>query len=112
MIVLDGRLHEISVVPFDVSDRGLTLADGLFETLLVVDGRPFRRAAHLERMLAGAAALALPIGRDRLEADLDLLLAALGPGEAVVRLTLTRGPGGRGLTRPANATPTVLVTRK
>ena len=110
MIVLDGRLHETSVVPFDVSDRGLTLADGLFETLLVVDGRPFRRAAHLERMLAGAAALALPIERDRLEADLDLLLATLGPGTAVVRLTLTRGPGARGLALPAEPRPTVLVT--
>lgn len=110
MIVLDGRLHDTSVVPFDVSDRGLTLADGLFETLLVVDGRPFRRSAHLERMLTGAAALALPIGRDRLEADLDLLLATLGPGTAVVRLTLTRGPGARGLALPAEPRPTVLVT--
>lgn len=110
MIVLDGRLHPTSVVPFDVGDRGLTLADGLFETFLVVDGRAFRRAAHLDRMMAGAAALALPIDRSRLDADLDLLLGTLGPGTAVVRLTLTRGPGARGLALPADPRPTVLVT--
>ena len=109
MIVFDGRLHDGDTVSFDVSDRGLTLADGLFETMLAVDGRVFRRAAHLYRLLAGAEALTIPIARTRLEADLDLLLSTLPPGEAVVRLTLTRGPGARGLKRPAEARPTVLV---
>ena len=109
MIVFDGRLHDGGIVPFDVSDRGLTLADGLFETMLAVDGRVFRRVAHLDRVIAGAEALAIPITRARLEADLDLLLSTLPPGEAVVRLTTTRGPGARGLKRPADARPTVLV---
>ena len=110
MIVFDGRLHAGTTVPFDVSDRGLTLADGLFETMLVVDGRVFRRTAHLDRMAAGATALAIPFDRARVEADLDLLLGALAPSTAVVRLTLTRGPGARGLARPTTARPTVLVT--
>lgn len=109
MIVFDGRLHESGVVPFDVSDRGLTLADGLFETFLAVDGRLFRRAAHLDRMEAGAAALALPIARARLEADLDLMLSTVPTGSFVVRLTVTRGPGARGLAMPAVARPSVLV---
>jgi branched-chain amino acid aminotransferase len=110
MIVFDGRLHESDTVAFDISDRGLTLADGLFETLLAVDGRAFRRADHLDRMIAGAEALALPIERTRLEDDLDLLLAALPAGEAVVRVTLTRGPSGRGVKRPETARPTVVVS--
>ena len=110
MIVFDGRLHDGRVVPFDVSDRGLLLADGLFETFLVVGGRAFRRAAHLDRMMAGAAALGLAVERARLGHDLDLLLATLGAGTSVVRMTLTRGPGARGLARPADPRPNVLVT--
>lgn len=110
MIVHDGRLHETTTVAFDVADRGLTLADGLFETMLVVDGRVFRREAHLDRMLGGAAALGLAIARARLEADLDLLLSTVAAGEAVVRLTVTRGPGGRGLKPPQVPRPTVIVT--
>lgn len=110
MIVFDGRLHETTTVAFDVADRGLTLADGLFETMLVVDGRVFRRAAHLERLLGGAAALGLPIARERLEADLDLLLSTVPAGDAVVRLTVTRGPGGRGLRPPEVPRPTVIAT--
>lgn len=109
MIVLDGRLHDTALVPFDLTDRGLLLADGLFETLLAVDGRVFRRAAHLDRLIAGARRLAIPIDRGRLDADLDLLLARSGAGAQVVRLTLTRGPGARGLDRPEQPRPTVLV---
>ena len=110
MIVFDGHLQESRVVAFDVSDRGLLLADGLFETFLVVDGIAFRRTAHLDRMMDGAAALGLTIERARLDHDLDLLLATLGAGTSVVRLTLTRGPGARGLARPADPRPSVLVT--
>ena len=110
MIVFEGRLDAGDTIALHPGDRGLTLADGLFETMLAIDGRVFRRDAHLERMMAGAEAFALPIARARLEHDLDLLLAALPAGEAVVRLTVTRGPGARGLARPATARPTVLVT--
>lgn len=109
MIVLDGRLHEGPTAPFDLSDRGLLLADGLFETMLVVDGRIFRRDAHLDRLAAGAAALSLPIERTRLDTDLDLLLGTLGRGDRVLRLTVTRGGGSRGLALPAEPRPTVLV---
>ena len=111
MIVFDGHLHDDGPLSFDLSDRGLLLADGLFETFLAVDRRLFRRAAHLDRLLAGAEALGLAVARDRLEADLDCLLGALPAGPAVVRLTVTRGPGARGLQRPAAARPTVIVTR-
>jgi len=110
MIVVDGRLHPAGPVPFDLGDRGLTLADGLFETLLAVDGRVFRRDAHLDRLGAGLAALAIPVARERLETDLDLLLGTLAPGAAVVRLTVTRGPGARGLKPPAEMRPSVIVT--
>ncbi|MDK9698279.1 MAG: aminotransferase class IV [Siculibacillus sp.] len=110
MIVFDGRLNESGTVAFDLSDRGLTLGDGLFETMLAVDRRVFRRVAHLDRMMGGAAAFAIPVTRERLESDLDLLLATLPDGVEVIRLAVTRGPGGRGLRRPETARPTVIVT--
>ena len=42
-----------------LSDRGLTLADGLFETVLVEGGRPRLLAQHLARWQAAAALLAM-----------------------------------------------------
>ena len=35
-----------------VSDHGLTVGDGVFEALKVVDGRPFALTRHLERLAA------------------------------------------------------------
>lgn len=86
-----------------LSDRGLLLGDGLFETLLAVDGALQRPRAHLDRMAASCAVLGLP-SPDR-QAALVMMGAALAragltSGRAAVRLTLTAGSGGRGLARP------------
>lgn len=81
------------------NDRGLLLGDGLFETLLAVDGDLPHLAAHLDRMAAGCAVLDLPF--DRAEAERRVRDVAPGEGRFAVRLTLTAGSGGRGLDRPA-----------
>ena len=43
-----------------VTDHGLTVGDGVFEAVKVVDGRPFALTRHLERLGRSAAALGLP----------------------------------------------------
>jgi branched-chain amino acid aminotransferase/4-amino-4-deoxychorismate lyase len=99
------------VIPPD--DRGLTLGDGLFETVLARCGELVRLGAHLDRMIAGCAVLGLP-EPDRAEAERlmrqALAAAGLGDERAAVRLTLTAGSGGRGLDRPDALTPRLLAT--
>lgn len=84
-------------------DRGFTLGDGLFETVLARDGELVALAAHLDRLVAGCAALGLP-APDRTQAERllrqALAEAGLQTGRAAARLTLTSGSGGRGLDRP------------
>ncbi len=103
MFWFDGALHETSIAPVDLTDRGLTLGDGLFDTSLARNGRVFRHKAHLDRLAAGAAALAIPCDAALAEQALDALAAAIGDG--IVRLTLTRGGGARGLALPENPKP-------
>ena len=87
------------MIPLD--DRGLLLGDGLFETLLAVDGALVDPQPHLERMAAGCAALGLPpLDRAAAQAAMAQALAGLDAPRAAVRLTLTAGSGGRGLDRP------------
>lgn len=98
-------------VPTD--DRGFTLGDGLFETVLAVEGETPRLAAHHARMVAGCAVLRLPapsLADLRSGADRALADAGLTTGRAAVRLTLTAGSGGRGLDRPDAPTPRLVVT--
>jgi branched-chain amino acid aminotransferase/4-amino-4-deoxychorismate lyase len=90
-------------------DRGFTLGDGLFETLLSVDGRLRDADAHLDRMAAGCRALGLP-DLSRAEAESVLAAAGAGPGRWAVRLTLSAGSGGRGLDRPPGAKPLLIAT--
>ncbi|USQ94974.1 aminotransferase class IV [Caulobacter sp. RL271] len=91
-----------------LDDRGLLLGDGLFETLLALDGETPRLPAHLDRMAAGCEALGLPF--DRAEAERRVRAATPSAGRFAVRLTLTAGSGGRGLERPAAPVPRLFAT--
>ncbi|MBU4434726.1 MAG: aminotransferase class IV [Alphaproteobacteria bacterium] len=91
-----------------LNDRGLLLGDGLFETMLAVDGTVAMIDAHLARMAAGCVALGLP-ALDRDAARAQGLAAAPAAGRAAVRLTLTAGSGGRGLERPVTVFPRLIA---
>ncbi|WP_240902163.1 aminodeoxychorismate lyase [Wenzhouxiangella sp. XN24] len=85
------------------TDRGLNYGDGLFETLRLHRGRVCLLDRHLHRLRAGCVRLALPYPGDGvLREDIERL-AGEQAGDAVLRLVLTRGDGGRGYTPPAQA---------
>ncbi|HEX4569257.1 MAG TPA: aminotransferase class IV [Dongiaceae bacterium] len=110
-IHLNGRLIDAGEARIDPADRGLLLADGLFETLRVHGGRPFCLDLHLTRLAAGAALLGLPPPvLPEIAAAVRDTLAANGLADASIRITLTRGAGPRGLLPPAEPTPTLMVT--
>lgn len=99
------------LIPAD--DRGFTLGDGLFETLLAVRGRVIALEAHLDRLDRGCAALGLPTpDRDEIAAALATALFAQGltDARAAVRLSWSAGSGGRGLDRPDPVRPRLTAT--
>ncbi|MEU3627736.1 4-amino-4-deoxychorismate lyase [Amycolatopsis coloradensis] len=57
---LDGTLADPEAAHLRVDDLGLLRGDGVFETILVVDGRPRELRPHLERLARSAAMLDLP----------------------------------------------------
>lgn len=94
-------------------DRGFTLGDGLFETLLVEDGQPADWTAHIARLTAGCAALGLPAPAEpKLHAAVRQALSTskLWSGRAALRLSWSAGPGGRGLDRPQPLAPVLTAT--
>jgi branched-subunit amino acid aminotransferase/4-amino-4-deoxychorismate lyase len=95
--------QERLTLPLD--DRGLLLADGLFETLQVEGGRAWRLEEHRRRWAATAALLALPPPPSlaRLEGLVEEAVCRQGSPSGVLRLNLSRGGGGRGL-EPAPST--------
>ena len=94
-------------------DRGLDFGDGLFETLLLENGRALFRQAHLERLRVGLAALALPDCSSTAEQHLERVCADIvsrGWRWAALRITVTRGAGERGYAAPAQVTPRIIIT--
>ena len=90
-VVLDGELMRAGEAMIPVGDDGLIRGDGAFDAFPVVDGRPFARAAHLDRLERSCVALDLPCPREQIESDIDLLLTQAGEGYLAIRVVLTRG---------------------
>jgi branched-chain amino acid aminotransferase len=108
---VNGRLVGESEPSLSLLERGLTLGDGVFETMLATRAKLFRSSEHLDRLAQGASLLAidLPPAEHLLAAALDTL-SANSLSEAVVRLTVSRGPDpGRGLDVHADVPPTIIV---
>jgi branched-chain amino acid aminotransferase len=60
MIWLNGALVEERHAEVSVLDHGLTVGDGVFETVKTVDGQAFALTRHLDRLARSAAGLGLP----------------------------------------------------
>lgn len=107
---LNGRLLQDPQAPaIGVTDHGLTVGDGVFEAIKVVDGTPYALTRHLDRLTRSAASLGLP------EPDHGVLRTALAETLAQehlplgrIRLTYTGGPAPLGSGR-GDAAPTVVV---
>lgn len=113
MIWLNGEPLAGTRADFDLTDRGLLLGDGVFDTSLVIDGAPVWRAAHLRRLCDACVAIGLAVTEGGLAQRIDgaMTLAAAGLAAGSLRVTVTRGPGPRGVAPPEQAAPTVIASR-
>jgi branched-chain amino acid aminotransferase len=112
IVFLNGHFLPEAQAVIPVNDRSFLLGDGLFETIRVVNGRPFRMAQHLERMTRGADFLKIkpPFTPNELEKFAGQLIEQNQMSDAILRMTLTRGPGERGYSPKNTGTPTVVMT--
>jgi branched-chain amino acid aminotransferase len=108
----DGRIVDPAEARISVADRGFLLGDGLFETMPVYRGQVFDLEAHLQRLVSGLTLLNLAAAVDltKLRGGIEDYLAAEDAASAVLRLTVTRGPGPRGLRLPKKPCPTILMS--
>ncbi|OLF07910.1 aminodeoxychorismate lyase [Actinophytocola xanthii] len=94
LAMLDGNLADPEGRHLRVDDLGLMRGDGVFETVLVVDGVPRELGPHLDRLERSAAMLELPVpDRAAWERCVRLVLDTWsGPSEMALKLVYTRGP--------------------
>ncbi len=107
MFFIEQSSEQGAVRPFDLRDRGLLLADGVFDTSLIAHGTMILRALHLDRLINDAIALNIAIDHQRINALLAKFLTKDHSG--VLRITVTSGPAERGIVSAKRAFPTVLM---
>ena len=115
LVYVNGDLVPRAEAKVSVFDAGFSLGDGVWEGLRLHKGRLLFLEAHLDRLFAGAKAIALDIGMDReqLTAALARTLDANGMSDgAHLRLMVTRGVKATVNQDPRNALgrPTVVIT--
>src|SRR5258707_8913311 len=96
---LDGQLHDTAAPLLFADDLAAVRGDGIFESLLVRDGRPCLLEAHLGRLTQSARLMDLPVpDLPRWRAAVDTAAASWtdqGAEEGGLRLGYSRR-GGNG----------------
>lgn len=96
LALLDGTLADPDSPQIRVEDLGLIRGDGVFETILVVDGKPRELTPHLDRLDRSAAMLDMqPPPRAEFERAVELVIGNwTGGQEFALKLVYTRGVEG------------------
>lgn len=107
---INGALVDRSRALLSVFDHGLTVGDGVFETVKAVAGQPFALTRHLDRLRRSATGLGLPApDLDAIRVGVRLVLdAGAAPRLARIRITYTGGAAPLGSER-GKAGPSVIV---
>lgn len=110
VVWLDGSLVDATDASLSWSDHGITVGDGVFETVELRRGRPFALTRHLERLRRSCTGLRFePPHRSLLLDAVSTVCAQWGDAPGRLRITVTTGPGPMGSERGAGP-PTLLVS--
>ncbi len=109
VVWVGGSLADPATASVHWSDHGLTVGDGVFETIELRDGAPFALTRHLSRLDRSAEGLGLRTPpRAAVTTAVDAVARDWGREPGRLRITYTGGPGPMGSNR-ADATPTLIV---
>ena len=98
-IHIDGKLYDEADAKISVFDHGLLYGDGVFEGIRFYNGRVFRLDEHIDRLFDSAKAIHLTIPANPDEV-IEAVLSTIRANEledGYIRLVVTRGAGGLGL---------------
>ena len=104
----DGQLFRSDTRLFSAANRSFRYGDGLFETMMVRDGRLCLGSLHFERLFSGMRILSIQetINRETLEAEvLELCQKNGNPHRSRVRMAIFRDDGAD----PIGSTPHYII---
>jgi len=110
-VYLNGEFVSSEAALIRADDRGFLYGDALYESIRLYRGGLFRFQEHWQRLAQGAMALKIEAPTlEQLRSIVGQVAAKNSVSDGIVRVTLTRGPGGEGLRTVGSGPPTLLVT--
>jgi len=111
---VNGRYLPHARAQVHIEDRGYQFADGVYEVVLIHDGRLVDEEPHLDRLGYSLDALRIPwpMARPALRLVLRELITRNGVAQGTVYLQVTRGVAPRDHKFPRHATPSLVATTK
>ena len=110
-IWFNGAVHPREEVRISPVDHGVVTGDGLFETLIAFNGKPFALTRHIARLTKSAQGMLMDtalIAQTDWATAIDNLLKANDLSDARVRITYTTGEADLGSDR-GSAPPTIMI---
>ena len=110
MIYLNGWILPLEEARISPVDHGFTVGDGVFESLITYQGKPFAMRQHWERLVrsAGVMGLAVPSLEELTEATNELI-SANNVQHGRIRITLTGGEAPLGSEKGSNPQTTLVI---
>ena len=111
---VNGRYRPIRAATVAIEDRGLQFADGIYEVVKSLNGRPCDLERHLDRMQRSLAALAIPMPASRaaMRAIIRQILRRNGLADALVYIQVDRGVAARNHLFPKAIRPSLIMTAR
>ena len=107
--MLYSEVNGQQVTQINITDRAFAYGDGLFTTAKVEHGKVVFINEHLQRLLKGCEQLKLP-QPDIKAIKIKITKLALIYPEAVLKVVVTAGQGGRGYSRQGTGELTVVIS--
>jgi branched-chain amino acid aminotransferase len=115
VVNVNGRIGDAREPLVPVFDHGFLYGEGVYETLRTYERVPFLFDRHMRRLRASAQMIALPVpldDRQLLERVEATMVALPEPGEAYIRILVTRGVGDLSYDLSATPTPSIVIIVK
>lgn len=112
-VYINGKLVPAEKAQISVFDGAYLYGEGLFETMIAIDGQvPFLKD-HLRRLIRGVKALGIrmPLSKDGLRAAITKTLKANGLKKAYIRLNVSAEEAVKGKRRKASDTHIVIIVK-
>ena len=109
---INGKISDIGRAKISIEDRGFRFGDGIFETIRIVEGKPYLWHHHIKRLLDGLASLKIQMTQKNLGKLINYAEKLTVQSEikaGFLRIAISRGIGSRGYMPTQNINPSIVM---